>query len=159
MERHVQSTRSRMIHWMIIVTLAALPLAAQAPRACPIPEPPLNTQGIQKGVSGYQPLEAHLRLLYPLKGVQEAALEIRYLVRGELYLSEVLNLASVELPAPEPEVKGGERRRSTEKPAFRDILKNGFEEFRQPRLGQTGQPPQRFAAISSTSSGWWSCSR
>ena len=53
---------------------------------------------IVKGRSGYQPLEPNQRLLYALNGLDVGTLEIRYLVSGSLYLTEVVDVSNVVLP-------------------------------------------------------------
>jgi hypothetical protein len=50
------------------------------------------------GAATYQPLAAEQRLLYGLSGFGGEALEVRYFVKGALYLTETADLSTARLP-------------------------------------------------------------
>lgn len=132
MVRHVQFANARILLWMLILSLAAMPvLAAEAP--------PLDSKCAErleklaaaaaKGTGSYRPLEMEQRLFYSLKGLNEGSLEIRYLVRGELWLSEVIDLAKIELPKKSSEVLDGVADNKTSRKPSNGILRNAFANF------------------------------
>jgi hypothetical protein len=87
--------------WVLSLALLALPLSAQS-------QPPLSCGAKQLfapapietllGTGTYQPLAAEQRLFYGLAGLGNGALEVRYLVGNELYLTETLDLSTARPP-------------------------------------------------------------
>lgn len=81
--------------------LLALPAFAQA---SPVPACGVKARGASpfkdlEGTLGYKPLASEQRLFYGLTGLgQESALEIQYLVNGESYLTEIVDLSTARLP-------------------------------------------------------------
>jgi hypothetical protein len=88
--------------WTLSLLLLALPLSAQSPR----PQPALSCAAVKEaalfqgkpGATTYQPLAAEQRLFYGLSGFGSEALEVRYFVKGALYLTETADLSTVRLP-------------------------------------------------------------
>lgn len=68
--------------WIVGLSLLALPLSA----------PP----AFAKEAAGHRPLAPDQRLFYGLAGLSEGAVEIHYLVAGDLYLMEKLDVGAVE---------------------------------------------------------------
>ncbi|HYG64846.1 MAG TPA: hypothetical protein VEL74_19855 [Thermoanaerobaculia bacterium] len=90
--------------WLLPLAFLALPLLAQ-PQSPPLScgakfLGPLSAEGLLDAGT-YQPLAAEQRLYYGLTGLGDEALEIRYLVADELYLTENLDLSTSRLPRAE----------------------------------------------------------
>jgi hypothetical protein len=100
--------------WIPTVLLAALPLSAQPLPEQPLPLQFLAAQSSPKNLCGppsqsstlagvaeagtYQPLPSEQRLFHRLSGFEQESLEVRYLVDGDVFLTERVDLASAELP-------------------------------------------------------------
>jgi len=88
--------------WTLSLLLLALPLSAQAPR----PQPALSCAAVKEaalleakpGANAYQPLAAEQRLFYGLSDFGSEVLEVRYFVKGALYLTERADLSTGKLP-------------------------------------------------------------
>lgn len=85
---------------LVALVLSTLPAA----QAAPVPACGAKAVGASpfenlEGVLGYKPLEPGERLFYGLAGLgQGAPLEVRYLVEGEVYLAEIVDLANARPP-------------------------------------------------------------
>jgi hypothetical protein len=55
------------------------------------------------GATAYQPLAAEQRLFYGLSGFGSETVEVRYFVKGALYLTETADLSTVKLPQTDPQ--------------------------------------------------------
>jgi len=88
--------------WLVVLLLAALPLAAQQTAlqttspACGALSPAMNPGSLDPGT--YRPIEVEKRLFFSLSGLDSGVLVVRYFLEGEIYLTETIDLASVELP-------------------------------------------------------------
>src|ERR1700681_340745 len=88
--------------WTLSLLLLALPLSAEAQRAQPAPSC-AAARGTtpfagKPGANTYQPLPAEQRLFYGLSGFGSEAIEVRYFVKGALYLTETADLSTARLP-------------------------------------------------------------
>ncbi|HEV2855663.1 MAG TPA: hypothetical protein VHC97_22945 [Thermoanaerobaculia bacterium] len=95
--------------WLVTLALLALPALAQDHSlptcgAAAIGSSPFDSSA--KGwetASSYQPLAPGQRLFYGLTGLgQDSPLEVRYLVKGKPYLTEVVDLANAQPPKNQP---------------------------------------------------------
>jgi hypothetical protein len=68
----------------------------EVPAACP---PPADDGFARNWVSTITPLQPTEHVLYPVTDLAGGTLEVRYRVSGQLHLTEVIDLAKVELPA------------------------------------------------------------
>ena len=96
--------------WLVTLALLAVPALAQDPslpacNAAKIGALPLASSLLQggAGAGAYQPLASEQRLFYGLTGLgQDSPLEVRYLVKGKPYLTEVVDLANARPPKNQP---------------------------------------------------------
>ncbi len=93
--------------WTLSLLLLALPLSAQPQRSQPALSCGAMAQGAAlfaglPGATTYQPLAAEQRLFYGLSGFGSEPLEVRYLVKGALYLTETADLSTARLPKIDP---------------------------------------------------------
>lgn len=83
---------------LVFFAVLSAPLPARgmeaAQRVCP---PPLEESGTL-GVSALTPLQPGERLLYDLAELTGGTLEVRYRVNGNLHLTEIIDLAKMQLP-------------------------------------------------------------
>ncbi|MFY9821769.1 MAG: hypothetical protein WAM82_10310 [Thermoanaerobaculia bacterium] len=90
--------------WTLSLLLLALPLSGQS-------QPTLSCAAAKgaalfkekPGTTHYKPLAAEERLFYGLSGIGSEALEVRYFVKGKLYLTETADLSTARLPEIDPQ--------------------------------------------------------
>lgn len=84
---------------LVTLLLMAVPLLAQSlsTPACGA-KASFSVKGLE-GLTAYQPLAPEQRFFYGLAGLdRDAPLEVRYFVKGDLYLTETVDLATARLP-------------------------------------------------------------
>jgi len=92
--------------WLITLALLALPSLAQSPPACGAAAFLRSSTPEAQGAGAYQPLTPEQRLFYGLTGLgQDSPLEVRYLVKGKPFLTEIVDLAHARLPISSDGVK------------------------------------------------------
>jgi len=94
--------------WLMALMLLALPaLAAQGAQSTPACGAAAFLSSLSKGPQGsgtYQPLTSEQHLFYGLTGLgQDSPLEVRYLVGGKPFLTEIVDLANARLPKANPD--------------------------------------------------------
>ncbi|HEY3570744.1 MAG TPA: hypothetical protein VGP73_22630 [Thermoanaerobaculia bacterium] len=93
--------------WLMTLALLALPAlaqAAQSPPACGAAAFLSTLSKTPQGNGNYQPLSPEQHLFYGLTGLgQDSPLEVRYLVSGKPFLTEIVSLAGARLPKVNPQ--------------------------------------------------------
>ncbi|HET9210004.1 MAG TPA: hypothetical protein VFR03_06385 [Thermoanaerobaculia bacterium] len=93
--------------WLMAFALLALPTLAQAAQSTPACGAAAFLSSLAKTPQGsgtYQPLPSEQHLFYGLTGLgQDSSLEVRYLVGGKPFLTEVVDLAHARLPKANPD--------------------------------------------------------
>jgi hypothetical protein len=92
--------------WLMTLALLALPALARTAQSTPATPAcgaaaflSSSTKGAQGAAGTYQPLAPGQRLFYSLTGLgQDSPLEVRYLVQGKPFLTEIVDLAKARLP-------------------------------------------------------------
>jgi hypothetical protein len=91
----LSSGNRRVSIFVVVIALALFSQPLFSQNVCP---PPPNEDGSSNWVSTFVPLEASEHLVYSLAELSAGALEFRFRVNGTLHLTEVLDLAKMELP-------------------------------------------------------------
>jgi hypothetical protein len=92
--------------WLVTLALLALPTLARAAQPTPACGAAAFLSSLAKepqGAGTYQPLTSEQHLFYGLTGLgQDSPLEVRYLVGGKPYLTEIVDLANARMPKANP---------------------------------------------------------
>jgi hypothetical protein len=107
-QRSKEETMRRISLWLMTLALLALPTMAGAAQSTPTCGAAAFLSSLAKGPQGagtYQPLAPEQHLFYGLTGLgQDSPLEVRYLVGGKPYLTEIVDLANARMPKVNPDV-------------------------------------------------------